>query len=102
MGEREQDQKQGEQDRGEQDRGEQGQPEEEERDEERERIHQGHERVDPEPAVTAGLDQFTEEEKRQDPTGVMPGAGPDEEPGPDRDRRDGDDGDDQENQEEEK
>lgn len=66
---------------------------EEERDEEREAIHERHERVDPEPGVTAGLDQFTEEEKRQEPAGVMPGAGPDEEPGPDRDRRQGDEGD---------
>ena len=70
--------------------------EEEQRDEERERIHEGHEKVEPEPGVTAGLDQFTEEEKRQEPAGVNPGAGPDEEPGPDRDRRD-DGGDQKEN-----
>ncbi|HEX2090071.1 MAG TPA: hypothetical protein VHI54_09140 [Actinomycetota bacterium] len=65
----------------------------EQRDEERERIHEGHESVEPEPGVTAGLDQLTEAEKRQEPAGVMPGAGPDEEPGPDRERReDGDEG----------
>ena len=61
-------------------------------DEERQRIHEGHENVEPEPGVTAELDEFTEEEKRQEPSGVMPGAGPDEEPGPDRDRRDRDTG----------
>ncbi len=67
-----------------------------EEDRERQRIHEGHEKVEPEPGVTAGLDQFTEEEKRQEPAGVNPGAGPDEEPGPDRDRRD-DGGDQKEN-----
>ncbi len=62
---------------------------EEQQDQERDRIHEGHERVEPEPGVTAGVDQFTEEEKRQEPAGVMPGAGPDEEPGPERDQRNG-------------
>ena len=66
---------------------EQDRSDQEERDKERERIHQGHEEVEPEPGLTAGLDQFTDEEKRMEPTGVMPGAGPDEEPGPERDRR---------------
>lgn len=65
-------------------------------DREREKIHQGHEDVKPEPGVTAGLDQFTEEEKREEPTGVMPGAGPDEEPGPDRGADGGDGGGDRE------
>jgi hypothetical protein len=61
----------------------------EEKDEERERIHQGAEEVDPEPAVTAGLDELTEDEKQREPAGVMPGAGPDEEPGPEeRDEKD--------------
>ena len=72
--------------------GDQDQNQEGERDEERERIHEGHQPIEPEPGVTAGLDQFSEEEQRSEPAGVMPGAGPDEEPGPDRDRRDGDDG----------
>ncbi len=61
------------------------QQDEEQEDRERKRIHEGHENVEPEPGVTAELDQFTEEEKRQEPAGVMPGGGPDEEPGPDRD-----------------
>ncbi len=65
--------------------GDGGEPDQEQRDEERERIQEGHEEVKPEPGVTAGLDEFTEEERRQEPAGVMPGAGPDEEPGPDRD-----------------
>ena len=70
-----------------------GDQDEEQPDEERQRIHEGHEKIEPEPGVTAGLDQFTEEEKRQEPAGVNSGAGPDEEPGPDRGRRDGDSGD---------
>ena len=64
----------------------------EEEDQERERIHEGHDPVEPEPGVTAALDDFTDEEKRTEPAGVMPGAGPDEEPGPDRDRLDSDTG----------
>ena len=60
--------------------------EERERDPGRQRIHQGHTEVEPEPGVTAGLDHFTEEEKREEPAGVMPGAAPDQEPGSDTDR----------------
>jgi hypothetical protein len=60
---------------------------EEEKDEEKERIHEGAADVQPEPALTAELDQLTEEEKRKEPGGVMPGAGPDEDPEQDgRDR----------------
>jgi hypothetical protein len=55
----------------------------EEKDEEKERIHEGSADVQPEPALTAELDQLTEEEKRKEPGGVMPGAGPDEDSEPD-------------------
>jgi hypothetical protein len=37
---------------------------------------------EPAPGVTAPLDDVTEAEKEMEPVGVMPGAGPDEEPGP--------------------
>lgn len=70
----------------------QDQSDQDERDEEKERISQGQEKIEPEPGVTAGLDQFTDEEKRMEPSGVMPGSGPDEEPGPDREQRDSDTG----------
>ncbi len=66
--------------------------EQEREDQERKRIHEGHETVEPEPGVTAELDEFTEEEQRQEPAGVMPGGGPDEEPGADRERPESDTG----------
>jgi hypothetical protein len=37
-------------------------------------------RPEPTPGITAPLDEVTEEEEELEPVGVMPGAGPDEEP----------------------
>jgi hypothetical protein len=45
--------------------------------EERDRSAEPAEEPRPEPAVTAPLDDVTEEEQEIDPVGVMPGAGPD-------------------------
>jgi hypothetical protein len=35
---------------------------------------------EPDPGQTAPLDEVTEEESQMEPTGVMPGAGPDDRP----------------------
>ena len=38
---------------------------------------------EPEPGLTAPLDYLTEEEKKLDTPGILPGAGPDQRPDPD-------------------
>lgn len=43
------------------------------------RIEEARQAADPEPGVTAPLDDYTEEERRMGPQGVMPGSGPEAE-----------------------
>lgn len=43
------------------------------------RIEEAREAAGPEPGITAPLDDYTEEERRMGPQGVMPGSGPEAE-----------------------